>query len=260
MDRVAFTIIQNGLHHLKHNDYYKFILDNFSYWIVVEGASSNNGSTHWCNTFPPEFHNNGKSIDGTNEFLTELSKTYKNLIHITPSGIWYSKDEQVNVGIRRLKEITNKCYLWEIDIDEQWNIDQIKYSEDALFKTNAKMGCFLCDYYVGKDLLAIGEWGEGNLLPYRRLWNWNGELFTSHEPPNLDGGNGLGVLIHTKFKHYSMFFEDDVKFKDKWYVGHNGMYERWLNLQKEENFPQSIRRLLGVDMRWARTNTTIVRI
>jgi hypothetical protein len=260
MDRVAFTIIQNGLHHLKHNDYYKFILDNFSYWVVIEGASGNNGSTTWCNSFPSDLHNNGKSIDGTNEFLIDLSKKYKNIIHISPSGIWNSKDDQINAGIRKIKEITNKCFLWEIDVDEQWNINQIEYAEKMLLKSNAKTGCFLCDYYVGKDLIAIGEWGEGLLLPYRRLWNWSGELFETHEPPRLKGGNGVGILVHTKFKHYAMFFEKDVKFKDKWYGGHNGIYERWLELQKEKMFPQHINKLLGENMRWAKTNTKIVRI
>ena len=72
--RIIFSIIFNGLHHLLHNDQFRFILNNCDKWIVVEGASQSNGSTKWCKQMPPEYHNNGSSIDGTKEFLEELSQ------------------------------------------------------------------------------------------------------------------------------------------------------------------------------------------
>ena len=71
MKRIAFTIILNGLHHLKHNDYYLFLINNFDYWIIVDGASNNNGSTTWCNNMLDKYHNNGASNDGTIEFIKD---------------------------------------------------------------------------------------------------------------------------------------------------------------------------------------------
>jgi hypothetical protein len=258
--RIAFTIVLNGLHHIKHNDYYKRILNFFDYWVVVEGASNNTGSTSWCKEFPKDFHNNGKSVDGTNEFLSSIKKEYPNLIHIEPNGPWDNKDVQINKAIETIREITKECILWEIDIDEQWTEDQWRLSEELLLKNNAKTGCFLCNYYVGKDILAIGDWGEGKIVPYRRLWDWKGEYFETHEPPNLKGGNGLGILItNVKFNHYAYYFEQDVLFKNKWYSGHEEIYENWKKLQNETTFPKHISYLLGTNTHWGCSNTQIIK-
>lgn len=260
MDRIAFTIILNGKHHLLHNDYYKFILKNFKYWVIVEGASNNTGSTSWCHNFPETYHKNGKSIDGTNEFLHQIKKEYPNLIFIEPNGLWKNKDQQVNRCIDEVKKITNSCFLWEIDIDEQWTVENLIKSEQLLKNNNGKTGAFLCEYYVGKNLIAKGEWGEGYILPYRRLWDWKGEYFESHEPPNLKGGNGLGLLLPTTFKHYSYYFKQDVAFKDLWYTGQEGILKRWENLQNEIIFPIHISKLLGTNTHWGNSNTLIIRI
>ena len=256
--RIAYTIILNGLHHLTHNDYYKFILNNFDYWVVVEGASKNTGTTSWCKNMPDKYQSNGKSVDGTIDFLKELK--YKNLIFIESSGFWPNKDKQVNRCIEEIKKLTNNCFLWEIDIDEQWELENIIKAEKLLIEEKAKTGCFLCDYYVGKNLIVKGQWGEGGVLPYRRLWDWKGEYFETHEPPRLIGGNGKGILIPTRFKHYAYYFEQDVKFKNDWYSGHEEIYENWVKLQKEEQFPQHISRLLGTNTHWGQTNTWIYKI
>lgn len=260
MDRIAFTIIQNGLHHLKHNDYYRFMLDNFKYWIVVEGASLNSGSTSWCKNFPDDYHNNGKSVDGTGDFLKNLASASSNLIYIEPDRPWPNKDVQVNRCIEEVKKRSEKCYLWEVDIDEQWTSEQLIGSEQIMHKYGAKTGCFRCNYFLGPSLLARGGWGEGGILPYIRLWNWQGEMFETHEPPQLKGGNGTIVQINTKFNHYAMYFREDVVFKEKWYDGYDGMVERWEMLQNETSFPKHISELLGRKVHWGNTNTIIERI
>lgn len=257
--RIAFTIILNGLHHLQHNDYYKFLLTNFDYWVVVEGAVKNTGSTSWCNEIASEFHNNGKSVDGTNEFLQQLKTKYSNLIHIEPNGLWDNKDHQVNQAITAIQSLTKQCYLWEIDADEQWTLPEIQDAERQLTLNNAKTGCFLCDYYVGPNLIVKGAWGEGYALPYRRLWDWHGELFESHEPPRLVGGNGLGVLLTNRFNHYALYYEKDVLFKAKWYHGYEKLHERWLKIQTETKFPKHISELLGKDLHWGQTNSVIIK-
>ena len=96
MKRVAFTIILNGLHHLKHNDYYKFMIDNFDLWVIAEGAVESRGSTSWCKKMPDNLHNNGRSVDGTLEFLTELSDNSTTCMPSSdPSGRYVC----INLGI-----------------------------------------------------------------------------------------------------------------------------------------------------------------
>ena len=262
MKRIAFTIILNGLHHLKHNDYAEYLAKNLDYWIIVEGACQSQGSTKWCKEMPDKWHKGGQSIDGTTDFICDLRAKYPNKIthYVIRNEMWDSKDQMINHAIFHIKDEMkiNNCFLFEIDIDEQWTIEQMAEAEQMLIDQGGKTGLFLADFYVGENLLAKGEWGEGKKLPYRRLWKWEGEYFKTHEPPVLEGGNGREILLPQRFKHYAYYFEQDVKFKNDWYGGHEGIYERWLALQKETEFPQPISRLITGG--WGKTKTEIAKI
>ena len=258
--RIIFSIILNGKHHLLHNDQYRFILDNCDKWVVVEGASQSNGSTQWCKTIPDEYHNNGASVDGTREFMEELAKTESNLVYVPSDGFWNSKDDQVNRAIEEVKKLTDKCFLWEFDIDEQWTAEALDQGEKELTEEGLRYGAFMSRYYVGKNLLAKGHWGEGRDGGYIRLWDWAGESFTRHEPPTLDGLEGredLGKMLSPIFDHYSYYFDEDVKFKDAWYSGHENIYERWkyVNSLPKEVFPIHISAL--ITGYWGTTDTGI---
>lgn len=261
MKRVAFTIIFNGLHHLRHNDYAEYLAKHLDLWIIVEGAAKSQGSTGWCKEMPEEWHRDGHSIDGTLEYLVELSGKYDKFHIVSSDGFYDSKDHMVNRAILALREYGeqfNPCYLYQIDVDEQWTIEQMAKAERMLEIEKAKAGTFLCNYYVGPNLIAAGEWGEGKKLSYRRLWRWEGEYFRTHEPPELEGGNGKEILLPQRFNHYAYYFEQDVKFKDQWYGGHEGIYERWLMLQNETVFPQPISRLITGP--WGKTQTEIMQV
>ncbi|MFZ9376838.1 MAG: hypothetical protein ACO25K_06910, partial [Candidatus Fonsibacter ubiquis] len=244
--RIIFTIIFNGLHHLTHNNQAEFILNNCDKWVVVEGASQSTGSTSWCKKIPDTLHNNGASVDGTREFLTNLAKATDKIIYVPSNGFWNSKDHQVNRAIDEVKKITDKCFLWEFDIDEQWTSEAMDKAEKELVEKNAKTGSFLANCYVGKNIKALGEWGECSPGGYTRLWNWSGEYFSKHEPPTLEGGNGLHLTLTPKFNHYNYYFEQDVKFKNDWYGGHEGIYERWklINSLPDQIFPLPISALI----------------
>lgn len=257
--RIAFSIIHNGLHHLLHNEQYVKILNSCDKWIVVEGASLSNGSTRWCNEFPKELHNNGGSIDGTIEFLTDLSKKTEKLHLVISNGFWKSKDHQVNRAIEELKKIVDKCWLWEIDIDEQWEPEQMTQAELELQKSGAKAGCFKAICFIGKNLRAIGDWGEARTYGYTRLWKWEGENFICHEPPVLEGLMGIDpLMLSPVFRHYNYYFEEDVIFKDRWYGGHEGIYERWklINSLDQRFFPMHISNLIVGP--WGNSNSAIV--
>ena len=156
MKRVAFTIILNGLHHLKHNDYYKFMIDNFDLWVIAEGAVESRGSTSWCKKMPDNLHKNGRSVDGTLEFLTELSDNPKVEVIIC-EGLWTSKDEQVNAAIEVIKEKTNNSFLWQIDCDEQWSLENIELAEKTLLDNNLNSAAFPAHSWLGQKIVAKGE-------------------------------------------------------------------------------------------------------
>lgn len=236
--RIAFTIIFNGKHHLEHKNYSEFLAQNFDYWIIVEGASKNKGSTSWCREMPLKYHNNGKSIDGTIEHIRNLQKKYNNIIFIESNGMWESKDDMVNSAVEEVKKLTNKCFLWQIDIDEHWTYEKIIKSEIELKSKRAKTGEFNVFQFVGDNLITVGKDWSG--VPFIRLWDWKGEKFLSHEPPKLDTPDETKELLSEKLLHYSFYFEEDVKFKNDWYTDHDGLLVNWKNLKNETNLPQHI--------------------
>lgn len=264
--RSAFTIILNGKQHLEHNDFWKKMVRMFDYWIIVEGVSLPTGSTSWCKELPDSMHKNYLSIDGTTELLDSIQKCSPNVkvirqqtFGVNRKGHYFNnKDEQVNAAITFLKEAVEGDYgfLWQIDVDEQWEPSQLDQAEKMLTENNGKTGCFLCDYFVGPNQQVFGDWGEGKITPYRRLWKWEGELFITHEPPTLEGKNGPGLLLPQRFKHYAYYFEGDVKFKEAYYQGYEGLYERWKNIQNNKS-KIHVRELLGPKTWWSNTNTFI---
>ena len=257
--RIAFTIIHNGLHHLKHNEQTECILRDCDWWVVVEGAARSNGSTRWCKEFPSHLHDNGRSVDGTHEYLLELQQQYPNLVYVQSDGFWHSKDVQVNRAIQEVKKITNSCWLWEIDADEQWSASSMKEAEVELKISGNVAACFRSVCKIGRTLQAIGEWGEARTYGYTRLWNWNGEEFACHEPPVLRGTEGTDpILLSPTFTHYNYYFENDVEFKDSWYGGHEGILDRWklLTSLDKKFFPMHISNLITGE--WGKTNSALV--
>ena len=254
--RIVFSIIFNGLHHLLHNDQFRFILNNCDKWIVVEGASQSNGSTKWCKQMPPEYHNNGSSIDGTKEFFEELSQQESKLIYVSSNGFWNSKDHQVNRAIDEVKKITDRCFLWQFDIDEQWTLEGMNQAEKEMSENHIKVGAFLSECYCGKNLCPVGEWAGSSGI--RRIWDWEGEYFVTHEPPTLFNCEDKSAKLLTPiFKHFNYYFEKDVKFKDAWYSGHEQIHKRWkyINSLPKENFPIHISNL--ITGYWGTTDTII---
>ena len=257
--RIAFTIIHNGLHHLKHNDQAERILRNCDRWIVVEGASRSNGSTKWCKEFPQSLHRNGASVDGTIDYLNELSKRNDRLVFVPSTGFWDSKDQQVNRAVEEVRKITNRCFLWEIDADEQWDKEAMDAAERELVDSKSKAAAFRADCHIGKNLMAIGDWGEAWTYGYTRLWNWQGENFICHEPPVIEGMLGKDpTMLSPRFKHFNYYYEQDVAFKDQWYGGHEGILERWklLNSLDKRFFPMHISNL--ITGWWGKANSSIV--
>lgn len=241
--RYALTIAYNALHHLKHNDYYKTILDNFDKWAIIEGFSHNGGSSSWCNNISMA----PQSKDGTIEFCEQLVKDYPDkVIFQTSETGWASKDQQSNKGIELLKGLP-EGWLWNIDADEQWASEDFALAESMLEKSIETAGAFKFIHYLCKDaegnqLIGGGNWGD-NVVD--RLWWFKGQKFLRHVGPVMEGQKGR-KLLPIKYHHYSYYFQQDVEFKSKYYRGYEPILNNWKKIQtKKYKYPISVTELLG---------------
>lgn len=250
--RVAVTILYNGHHHLKHNDFAQFMVENFDFWAVVDGLSGNGGSTKWCNSV--QCGNN--STDGSVEFMQELSAKHKHVLFSHKSAPYKSKDHQVNTAIDLLRTKVKRGWLWQVDVDEQWTVEKLNHAEQRLFFDNAREGAFQFNHYVGKDMIAVGDWGSGYVT---RLFKWRGQRFISHEPARMDVSRRIKNIEGIKFDHYSYYFDQDVKFKDQYYGGYKGIYDNWLKLQSCTEFPQPISALIPSTAKFVDFNSKIIK-
>ena len=241
--RYALTIVYNAKHHLLHKDFSDKMLAMFDKWIIVEGFSRNGGSTAWCTSIRPSH----QSTDGTIETCQDLASQNPTKVLFYSSGIGYaSKDVQVNKGIEMLQGC-EPGWLWQIDADEHWTLEDLKGAEQMLEKDLTIAGAFqfyhyLCKDVNGKQLVGKGAWGDGFST---RVWWWEGQKFKTHEPPIMEGQKEIRELPQ-KYIHYSYYFEKDVEFKSKYYKGYRPVIHNWRALQKRRLiYPISAKYLLG---------------
>lgn len=241
--RIAFTIIYNGIHHLNHNGFAEFMANNFDNWIVIEGLANAHGSTSWCKTLPIP----SRSTDGTHQFFEGFTKQHSNVIYYSPGTPWKSKDEMVNEAVKVVRLITDKCYLWQVDCDEQWTSEQLEYAEIQLDKQPNKAGAFQFTHYLcktddGHQLVGVGQWGSGFNT---RLFKWQGEKFISHEPPVIQN-QGSVAQLSPKYKHWSYYFWQDIQMKGMYYGGHEYIPTGWSFLKKGgHKYPLPLSALFG---------------
>ena len=231
--RTAISIVLNGIHHLPAQA--EIIPQMFDKWIIVEGATKNVKCSNWCQEIPEEFHTeNGNSIDGTKEFLDDLSKKFDNVDVYTASGLWEGKVSMFNYGLEKSKP--SDGFLWEIDIDEYWSENTISNTEKLFNNTGADCASFLCDYLLTKDIIVRGMWGEGRSEGYKRCWRYSaGKKFVTHIPPVLEGeSRWLHWSTTPRFTHLSYYYEDQVRFKSKFYTNHENIYSGWKKIVKGE--------------------------
>ena len=241
--RYAFTIIYNGKHHLLHKQFAERMVSMFDKWVIVEGFSRNGGSTAWCTSIRPP----SQSTDGTIETCQNLaSQNPTKVIFATSQTGWSSKDEQVNKAIELLQG-SEPGWLWQVDADEHWTIEDLEGAESMLQKDIKLAGGFqfyhyLCKDVDGRQLVGKGSWGDGIST---RLWWWHGQNFKTHEPPIMEGQDGYKVLPQ-KYHHYSYYFEQDVEFKSRYYKGYRSVLANWRTLQKRRfDYPIPAKVLLG---------------
>lgn len=272
-----FTIVLNGMPFIGHHiDVFRHLPFKW-HWHIVEGVADLVGDTAWSKPsgghIADSQHQNGLSIDGTTEYIDEISKMFPDNITVyrKEQGIfWHGKNEMVNAP---LANITEECLLWQVDVDEFWKYEQIVTSRDIFLRQPAKTAAFYwCHFFVGKDIVVASRncYSENPAFEWLRTWRYlPGDQWAAHEPPRLHRGatehsagidvSGINPLVHAEteasglvFQHFAYVLAEQLKFKESYY-GYHGAYYQWLNLQKQNRFPQLLRDYFS----WVQDNTTV---
>ena len=230
------------------------------HWHIVEGIAELKHDTAWSvangGIIPQSFHKNGKSSDGTSEYIDQLKALYPNQISIyrkPDSKFWDGKLEMVNAP---LKSIKKECLLWQIDVDEFWTKEQI-VATHQMFQDNPKkfVAFYWCHYFVGPHLLLLTRYGYANNpnFEWQRTWRFKPHFFwAAHEPPTLverDYAGRLkpvlsrGAFGHEEteekglvFQHFAYVNPDQLRFKESYY-GYKNALSDWKRLQSNSAFP-----------------------
>ena len=255
-----FTIVLNGNPFIQ---YHESILPKLWFnwhWHIVEGVASLSHDTAWSvksgGRVDDSFHLNGRSIDGTSEYLDNLAARYPDNITIyrKPDGVfWEGKREMCNAP---LANIHQECLLWQIDSDEFWTAKQIS-AVHRLFTEQADRtaAVYWCDFFVGPEKVVSTRYNysQNPAHEWRRTWRFKpGDHWIAHEPPKLrrprrlfsrkihdlstarpftpDETEAIGAV----FKHFAYVTSEQLAFKEKYY-GYSGASERWRELQQVQS-------------------------
>jgi glycosyltransferase involved in cell wall biosynthesis len=241
-----FTIVHNGMPFIKkHLEVFEQLSCKW-HWHIIEGVAMLQGDTAWSlktgGRLPESI--SILSSDGTQEYLDVIAQ--QNPDHITlyrKNDFWKGKLEMISAP---LSQLPNQALLWEVDVDEIWNANQIMTLVDQFAQDPTRSGAlFYCRYFISPDRVLdnIGFYANHLHQEWRRVWNYKkGDIWKTHEPPCLlrevEPGRLQDVMTlypftHEEtwrmgliFDHFSFVTEAQVEFKELYY-GYHGAKEAW---------------------------------
>jgi glycosyltransferase involved in cell wall biosynthesis len=259
-----FTIVLNGEPFIRyHIDVFKQLSCNW-HWHIIEGVADLKHDTAWSvqngGLVTDEIHQNGRSKDGTSEYIDEIAKLYPENITVyrKPEGVfWDGKREMVNAPLANIQE---ECLLWQVDVDELWTVEQINTARQLFITHPEKTAAFYwCWYFVGEDLVISTRncYAQNPQQDWLRTWRFKpGAFWAAHEPPVLVESLGEGQqqnvaavnpFLHGEtekqgliFQHFAYVTAEQLKFKEQYY-GYKNAVNLWNTLQSETNFPVYLR-------------------
>jgi hypothetical protein len=284
-----FTIVLNGEPFIRHH------IDVFSqlpfpwHWHIVEGVAALKHDTAWSvangGHIDGHFHRDGRSNDGTTEYLDDLQRRFPDRVTVyrKPLGaFWDGKVEMVNAPLANFRE---EVLLWQVDVDEYWTVDQIATCRRLFVEhPERRAALFWCHYYVGPGLVTTTRDTYGNNSSYEwlRVWRYrSGDRWVRHEPPLIADRWGrlhawvrqllrqqpkfraepLKVFRHNEteanglvFKHLAYVIPEQLSFKEHYY-GYANALRLWRRLQEESKFPVHLRDYLE----WVKDDTLVDR-
>jgi glycosyltransferase involved in cell wall biosynthesis len=259
-----FTIVLNGQPFIK---YHIDVFENLAFkwhWHIVEGVADLNHDTGWslCNggVIIDKIHCNGRSNDGTTEYLDKLVQRYPENITIyrKPEGIfWDGKREMVNEPLFNIDE---ECLLWQIDADELWTAQQICSARQMFINHPEKTAAFYwCWYFVGENQIISTRncYAQNPNQEWLRTWRYKpGSVWVTHEPPRLEEPLSTGEwrdiasvnpFLHQEteraglvFQHFAYATKEQLLFKEQYY-GYKDAVSQWEKLQGNTKFPVLLR-------------------
>jgi glycosyltransferase involved in cell wall biosynthesis len=259
-----FTIVLNGQPFIRyHIDVFEALPFRW-HWHIVEGVADLKHDTGWslCNggLISDEIHCNGRSNDGTTEYLDTLVDRYPENITIyrKPEGIfWDGKREMVNEPLFNINE---ECLLWQIDADELWTVAQLCNARKMFINNPDKTAAFYwCWYFVGDEKIISTRncYAQNPQQEWLRTWRYQpGSVWVAHEPPRLEEPlltgqwrdiASVNPFLHQEteskglvFQHFAYTTTEQLKFKEQYY-GYPNAVSQWERLQQQTDFPTLLR-------------------
>ena len=188
-----FTIVLNGEPFIRYHETMLAKLPFRWHWHVVEGVAALRHDTAWSTAtggrVTDDIHRDGRSNDGTSEYLDDLARRFPGqvTIHRKPPGeFWDGKKEMVNAPLPAIDE---ECLLWQMDADELWTVDQVAEMR-RLFIAQPERGAayYWCWYFVGPGQVISTRfnYAQNPGQEWLRTWRFRpGDHWAAHEPPTL---------------------------------------------------------------------------
>lgn len=251
-----FTIVLNGMPFIRQHFARFSELKVPWHWHIVEGVAELKHDTAWSvcagGRIPENYHRDGRSIDGTSEYLAELSASHPEEVTVYRKArgqFWEGKREMVGAP---LKNLPSECLLWEVDVDEFWPVDSIARMHAAFEANHTKTAAwYWCNFHVSSDLVVCTRncYSQNPQQEWLRTWRYrSGDTWARHEPPVLVRGAGdhkgadvakidafdqnatesLGAV----FDHLAYVKKEQLVFKESYY-GYSGALQAWQRLQAD---------------------------
>ena len=244
-----FTIVLNGEPFIRYHERMLCSLPMSWHWHIVEGVAALRHDTAWSvasgGHVSDTVHRQGRSNDGTSEYLDDLAGRFPE--HVTiyrkPLGkFWNGKLEMVNAPLGNIKE---HCLLWQVDCDELWTARQVVAVHEA-FKNDPKRSSayYWCWYFVSPDKVISTRYNyaQNPREEWLRTWRFApGDRWAAHEPPMLmRRRKNVGQLhpfwheemeaIGAVFQHFAYVIEAQLRFKETYY-GYKNALAQWQKIQ-----------------------------
>ena len=270
-----FTIVLNGEPFIRyHIDVFQKLPFQW-HWHIVEGVGELKHDTAWSlqgGRLTEELDRQGRSNDGTSEYLDELANLYPENVTVyrKPEGqFWDGKLEMMNAPLANIQE---ECLLWQVDVDELWTEEQICITRQMFLNQPEKTAAFYwCWYFVGENRVISTRncYTQNPKQDWLRTWHYQpGYFWAAHEPPilvertpegKLQNVAALNPFSHAEtenqglvFQHFAYVTPEQLQFKERYYGYRNALAE-WQNLQNQNKFPVLLREYFS----WVEDDTMV---
>jgi glycosyltransferase involved in cell wall biosynthesis len=251
-----FTHVLDGQPFIRYHIDILSSLDIPWHWHIIEGSASPPNTNSWPlakgSKKTQNHYSNGRSLDGTSNYLDTLTRDYPLNITVYRKPIGEVWNDNIEMLHAPLQNISEDCLLWQINSCELWTAEQIITMHSMFLSAPHRYAAFFCShYFVGPDRV-IETRNSCALNPdYEslRVWRfhpgmqWIPDQRATLSVQALDG-TPYNVADINPFKHaeteaaglvfqsLSYTIESQLRFQEEYY-GHSNALENWRALQRD---------------------------